>query len=104
MLLAQEDEEGKSGKRKGGCCCAHQLCDLGPAVAVNLLSFHDQHVFILRPRALHDVWVELVVPALANLLARPVWEERGDEHPALVAVLVHKLPHLLVLLCMRARS
>ena len=65
---------------------------------MNLLSFHNQNVLFFRPRALHDVGIELVVPSFADLLPRSVGQERGYQDPALISMLCDKLSDLLVLL------
>ena len=46
-----------------------------------------------------DGWVQVVVPALAALLAQPAIQAGGNEGPLLGAVLPHQLAHQVVLLC-----
>lgn len=51
-----------------------------------------------HPFYLEDAGVEVVVPALAALLAQPPLHEFSDEGPALGTVLLDQSPHQIVLL------
>jgi len=54
-------------------------CDVGPPVTEQLVRGDEESFLCLRPRSSLDVGAEVVVPALAALLARArVEEERGD--------------------------
>lgn len=55
----------------------------------------DDAVLLLGPRCLLHLRVEVVVPALAALLADAALEVLGDHRPALGTVLLDQLDHLL---------
>ena len=75
-----------------------QLGDFRPLVAEDLVRLVDDRVLVLRPGALLDLRVEVVVPALAALLADAALEMARYKRPFLRAVLVHEFDDLLVLL------
>lgn len=54
----------------------------------------DYSVFLLRPGSLLNLWVQVVVPALAALLPIPGVQVFGDQRPAFHAVLLHQLSDL----------
>lgn len=56
----------------------------------------DDAVLLLGPGRLLHLRVEVVVPALAALLADAALQVLGDHRPALGAVLLDQLDHLLV--------
>lgn len=56
----------------------------------------DDPVLLLGPRCLLHLWVEVVVPAFAALLADTTLEVLGDHRPALGSVLLDQLDHLSV--------
>lgn len=51
-----------------------ELCDFRPPVAVFFVQPNDREVFFLRPLVLLNVWVQMIVPALATLLSNSAWE------------------------------
>lgn len=58
-------------KAKGLCgaeSAAARLGDLGPAVADLSVDVHQEAFLVMRPALLVDVWPQLVVPSLAQLL------------------------------------
>lgn len=71
-----------------------QLSDFGPAVSQLLVGLVDDPVLFLGPRGLLHLRVEVVVPALAALLADAPLQVLGDDRPALGSVLLHQLDHL----------
>lgn len=71
-----------------------QLCDFGPAVAQLLVRLVDDAVLLLSPRGLLHLRVQVVVPALAALLANSPLQVLGDHRPALGSILLHQLDHL----------
>eukprot|EP00967_Tisochrysis_lutea_P108990 scaffold169168_cov26-Tisochrysis_lutea.AAC.2 len=100
---------GGSHGRGGGCHCLSSqrrvppvldlvvraagdgLGDIGPAITHCAMSIDQSHVLLLSPLTLVDCRVEVIVPALAALLARALREGGSDNGPGLVAVLPHKL-------------
>ena len=50
--------------------------DLSPLVAEVLMSFDNRLVFLFRPLASLDIWVQVVVPSLSALLPNAAREER----------------------------
>lgn len=54
----------------------------------------DDPVLLLGPGGLLHLWVQVVVPALAALLADTTLQVLGDHRPALGAVLLNQLDHL----------
>lgn len=71
-----------------------QLCDFSPAVSQFLVRLVDDPVLFLGPRRLLHLRVEVVVPALAALLADTTLQVLGDHRPALRSVLLDQLDHL----------
>mmetsp|Transcript_23593 Transcript_23593/g.52987 ORF Transcript_23593/g.52987 Transcript_23593/m.52987 type:complete len:231 (+) Transcript_23593:851-1543(+) len=75
------------------CAAGQALGDLGPLIAQFLVRFGHDPLLLLCPVGLVDMRVEVVVPALAALLARAardavlLGEVLGDKGPALGAVL-----------------
>ena len=53
-------------------------CDVGPSVPEQLVRGDEESFLCLRPRSSLDVGAEVVVPALAALLASARVEEPGD--------------------------
>ena len=56
---------------------------LGPAVAQHLVGLTHDVVLLLRPAGLLHLGVEVVVPALTALPARPASQVLGDQRPPL---------------------
>lgn len=54
----------------------------------------DDPVLLLGPGGLLHLWVQVVVPAFAALLADATLQVLGDHRPALGAVLLNQLDHL----------
>lgn len=77
-----------------GSPAREQLGDFGPAVAQLLVRLVDNAVLLLGPRRLLHLRVEVVVPALAALLADAALQVLGDHRPALGAVLLDQLDDL----------
>mmetsp|Transcript_3158 Transcript_3158/g.9795 ORF Transcript_3158/g.9795 Transcript_3158/m.9795 type:complete len:215 (-) Transcript_3158:225-869(-) len=75
-----------------------QLGDLRPLVAVRLVRFHENAVLLLAPAVALDVRVEVVVPALAALLANAARQVTRNHAPLLGAMLQHQAQDLVVLL------
>lgn len=71
-----------------------QLCYFSPAVSQFLMCLVDDPVLLLGPGCLLHLWVQVVVPAFAALLADTTLQVLGDHRPALGAVLLHQLDHL----------
>lgn len=71
-----------------------QLGDFCPAVSQLLVGLVDDSVLLLGPRGLLDLWIQVVVPALAALLADASLQVLGDHRPALGSVLLDQLDHL----------
>ena len=73
-----------------------QFGDVGPFVAVNLVSVKNYYFFLVIDWRFLDIRVQVVVPSLSTLLARPApylvvfLEHLGDEGPPLGAVLGDK--------------
>ena len=61
------------------------------------MSLYDDLVLLFRPLVLADAGVEVVVPALAALLADPARQVLGDEAPILGPVAFDQRKHELVL-------
>ena len=59
---------------------------LHPPVAAPGVGPDERRLLPLRPRSLLDVRPELVVPALAALLAHPAGEEGGEGGPVALSV------------------
>lgn len=57
------------------------LGDVAPAIAMNEVESHDEHVFFDGPLALSDVRVQMVVPSLATLLSNASGKTLGDMGP-----------------------
>ena len=74
------------------------LGDLSPFVSVLEVARKEGFFLLARPGTLVDHGVELVVPALAALLAVAPLEVRTDDTPPASAELGDQSPHLLVLL------
>lgn len=84
-----------------------QLSDFGPAVAQLLVCLVDDSVLLLGPRSLLHLWVQVVVPALAALLADTPLQVLGYHRPALGSILLNQLYHLgcmCVFVCMGKRK
>ena len=75
-----------------------QLCNLCPLVSPLLVRIVDHPIFLVRPRRLLDVRVQVVVPPLSALLPNPPLQLLCNQSPTLRPVLPHQLYHLLVLL------
>lgn len=71
-----------------------KLGDFSPAVSQLLVRLVDDPVFLLSPGRLLHLWVEVVVPALAALLADTPLQVLGDHRPALGSILLDQLDHL----------
>lgn len=84
------DYENRSNLRPSG----QQFGDLRPAVSQHAVSLVDDEIFLRGPRALLDVWVEVVVPAFPALLSQTALQVFGHHRPLLAAVLLHQLNHL----------
>ena len=75
------------------------LGDLLPVLAAVLLDSGSEHiVFFLSPVALHELWVEHIVPSVAALHIRTTWHAHGNLLPLLVPVHLDGVPELVVLL------
>mmetsp|Transcript_55587 Transcript_55587/g.153398 ORF Transcript_55587/g.153398 Transcript_55587/m.153398 type:complete len:304 (+) Transcript_55587:942-1853(+) len=72
--------------------------DLGPTVTEHCVGLEKYLLLLLGPRVLTDGRVQLVVPALAALLAGPSIELIPDKAPVFGTVLLHQLRHQEVLL------
>mmetsp|Transcript_33149 Transcript_33149/g.107211 ORF Transcript_33149/g.107211 Transcript_33149/m.107211 type:complete len:237 (-) Transcript_33149:10-720(-) len=79
------------------CPARKQLCNLGPLVAKLLLPLQQDLIFLRSPLALRQVGVELVVPALAALLAVAVGHLLRDLRPLLRPFELDQHPQVLVL-------
>ena len=55
--------------------------DVAPAVAVDEVESHDEHVFFDGPLAFGDVRVQVVVPSLTTLLSNASGKTLGDMGP-----------------------
>ena len=58
---------------------------------MNQVKFDDQTVFLERPLALADVWVEMIVPSLAALLTDAAGQALGHMCPVLCALSCHNV-------------
>lgn len=74
------------------------LGHLGPLAAVRSVRQEQDPLLVQHPLHLQDVRVQVVVPALAALLAQAPLHEFSDEGPALRAVLLDEPAHQVVLL------
>ena len=74
------------------------LGHFGPLVAVGGVGEEQDPLLVRHPFYLEDAGVEVVVPALAALLAQAPLHEFSDEGPALRAVLLDEPAHQVVLL------
>ena len=59
----------------------HLLSDITPAIAMDQVKLHDEQVFFHSPLALADVWVQVVMPPLATLLANATRQALGHVSP-----------------------
>ena len=66
------------------------------------MRLREQQVLLFGPRRLVDGRIEVVVPALATLLADAAVQVFGDQRPLFGAVAVHQLHHQVVLLSRRS--
>ena len=73
------------------CAAGQELGDLAPLVAILLVRLHNLSIFFGRPLVLLYVRVQVVVPALATLLADAARQCLRDVRPVLGAVLVDVL-------------
>lgn len=58
------------------------------------MGFVDDQVFFFGPRALLDLGVQVVVPALATLFPQPALEFLGNHAPLFGAIFAHEFHHL----------
>merc|ERR1719199_1558035 len=75
-----------------------ELSDLCPSVVESLVCFDKEGVLLGCPAVFAHIRVELIVPALADLLAGAAWEVDGESGPGLEAVPAHELHYHRVLL------
>ena len=71
---------------------------IGPLVPKLGVIFHENGMLSIRPRVLVDVRVQVIVPSLTALLARPPGEVFRALGPLLVAKVLDVLHHQTVLL------
>jgi hypothetical protein len=55
------------------CSSRQKFCDLAPFVSVLFVSLNDGSIFVTGPFVFLDVRIQVVVPALAALLANSTW-------------------------------
>ena len=70
-----------------------KLCDLGPLVLHARLRLHQQRILHWCPLVLLDVGVKLIVPTLADLLARASGHVHSQRRPRLGTKARHQLHH-----------
>ena len=75
-----------------------ELGDVRPPVAELAMGVEERPVLLHAPHVLLDRRIQLIVPALAALLAGPPGQMRGDDRPALGAVLLDEAADESVLL------
>lgn len=73
------------------------LGHLSPFVAVGGVGQEEDPLLVVHPLLLTDAGVEVVMPALPALLAKPALDGLGDEGPPLGAVLLDQLADQIVL-------
>jgi hypothetical protein len=47
--------------------------DLRPPIPQLLVSFYDEHIFLLSPLVLFDIWIQVIVPPAIKLSSLKVW-------------------------------
>ena len=70
--------------------------DIGPLVAIPSLQLNEPAIFLIRPCILANIVIQVVVPPLTALLTGAARQLLRHGGPRASAMLMHKLPHLLV--------
>ena len=76
----------------------HLLSNVAPSVPMDHMKLDNEQVFLHRPLALANVWVQVVVPPLPTLLANAAWKAFSNMGPVSGASCSDNLSQDLVLL------
>jgi len=72
--------------------------DVRSLVSIQAVAEEENPLLVGAPLLLVDIWVQVVVPALAALLPDPIGQMLSDEGPLLRTVLLHQPNYQVVLL------
>lgn len=79
------------------CPTRQQFGNLGPMITEFFVRLNDDPLLIVGPLSFDNLWIEMVMPALATLLADPTIEFGRNYCPPLGPILINQPNNLLIL-------